>query len=439
MSAFQKFYEELTKRDFLQFLEEKQIHPSDLISFSIKLKKGLFLNEEQGDSGFLSALGGAFRGLYHGFRAGWGSRNINTATNTLKKQLLLAYEKFLDSLTMITGDKSKSLQIVANLRRNAEQDIDKYVFNLSQPKEKAASDIDVGEIDIPPEKNGKETPAEEGTPEPTEPTDDDSPPPAPEEEEEEFAPVPPAEEESGVPDEEEEGGEEEGEEGEEEDDEFSGSPPSSDPIEEDELKTNYHKMLTNKNTSDIHTQISNDFPSKRGRDKTLTLDTLIELLNENELNEAYVEEGLNILRQIISEFYTANRKLTNNFISYVERHLSEKNRNKLFPSDESSGREITQDYNQKINIIKTKAGREFIIDNEKLMASEDLAGNVAGDPSGFLSGIDGRSARVIQRNIKNQKIANIDSRNIIMKIIVDDRNNFILLSEDDIKKYMGIA
>ena len=437
MSAFQKFYEELTKRDFLQFLEEKQIHPSDLISLSIKLKKGSVFNEEQGDSGLLSALGGAFRGLYHGFRAGWGSRNLNTASNTLKKQLLLAYEKFLDSLTMITGDKAKSLQIVSMLRRNAEQDIDKYVFNLSKPSAKPTAKVDVSDIELPPEESKKEKPEEEGEkPEPSGEEGETGPPSEPVDPEAEFEPVPPSEETSDIPEEE----SEEEEEGEaEEDDEFSGTPPSTDPIEEDTLKTQYHKMLTNKNTSDIHTQISNDFPTKRGRDKTLAIDTLIELLNENELNESYVEEGLNIIRQIISEFYAVNRKLTDRFIAYVQARLTEKNRSKLFPSDDSSGRELTQDYDQKFNIIKTRAGKTFIIDTDKLMASEELSGNVAGDPSGFLSTIDGRSARVIQRMIKNQKIANIDARNIMMKIIVDDKNNFILLSEEDIKKHRGIS
>jgi hypothetical protein len=433
MSAFQKFYEELIKKEFLQFIEEKQIHPSDLLSLSIKLKKDYVFNEEQGDSGLLSALGGAFRGLYHGFRAGWGSRNLNTASNTLKKQLLLAYEKFLDSLTMITGDKAKSLQLVSRLRRNAEQDIDKYVFNLSQPSAKPTAKIDVSDIDIPSEESEKTTPED---PSPREEEGESMPSSEPVDPESEFEPAEPSEEGSEIPEDE---GEEDDEDSIEEDDDFSGTPPSTDPIEEDTLKTQYHKMLTNRNTSDIHVRINQDFPTKRGKDKTLALDTLIELLNENELNERYVEEGLNILRQIISEFYTIDRRLTDRFIAYIQARLSEKNRNKLFPSDDSGGRELTKDYDQKLNIIKTRAGKTFIIDNEKLMANEDFSGNVAGDPSGFLSSIDGRSARVIQRMIRNQKIANIDERNVIMKIIVDDKNNFIFLSEEDIKKHNGIT
>ena len=133
MNAFFKFSKELANRDFISFMEEKQIHPSDLISLAIKIKNKSLFNEYSNlsSSGFLSGIGGALRGMYHGFRAGLGTRSLNSATITLKKQLQLAYEKFLDSLIGITGNEVDAVRIVTMLRKNAEQDIDHRVFGMA--------------------------------------------------------------------------------------------------------------------------------------------------------------------------------------------------------------------------------------------------------------------------------------------------------------------
>lgn len=119
MNAFFKFSKELANRDFISFMEEKQIHPSDLISLAIKIKNKSLFNEYSNlsSSGFLSGIGGALRGMYHGFRAGLGTRSLNSATITLKKQLQLAYEKFLDSLIGITGNEVAAVRIVTMLRK----------------------------------------------------------------------------------------------------------------------------------------------------------------------------------------------------------------------------------------------------------------------------------------------------------------------------------
>jgi len=442
MNAFFKFSKELANRDFISFMEEKQIHPSDLISLAIKIKNKSLFNEYSNlsSSGFLSGIGGALRGMYHGFRAGLGTRSLNSATITLKKQLQLAYEKFLDSLIGITGNEVAAVRIVTMLRKNAEQDIDHRVFGMApivpKPETTAPTSGKKKPVEVEVEEKPEEKPKEESSEEETE-------------EDEDY-------EEDKVEDEDEDEDEDEGEgegEGEEDDDDlFTGVPPSTedekaeedddplttDDIEKPSLKDQFHEMLITGNTSDIHIRISNDFPNKNRRIKTESIDALIECLNANETSKPYIENGYGIITQIYSEFAaTGGRTLAQKFSEYVRQNLSENLRRILFKEGEGSGKEIPMTLDQKKNLIKSKEVIRYYIDRNKI---NDIDGFIPllHDVESYLESLGERNVRPLRKICFFSKIDNIDGRNLLIKMIIDDVGNYVYLTEDDIRKIAGL-
>ena len=368
MNAFFKFSKELANRDFISFMEEKQIHPSDLISLAIKIKNKSLFNEYSNlsSSGFLSGIGGALRGMYHGFRAGLGTRSLNSATITLKKQLQLAYEKFLDSLIGITGNEVAAVRIVTMLRKNAEQDIDHRVFGMAPivPKPETTAPTSGKKKPIEVEEPEEEKPEKESSEEETKEEDDEG--------------------EDGEGEEDDEGEDGEGEEdGEDEDDDaefINVTAPATEEeetkeedsltpeeIEEDPLEQQFDVMLKSSNTSEIHEKINNEFPI-RGRNNTKSLDALIACLNKNETSEPYITEGFGIINQLHSDFISAKETLAKRFSAYVKQNLSENLRRILFREGEGSGREIPMNLEQKKHLIKSKTVKKYIIDKDKINA-----------------------------------------------------------------------
>lgn len=425
MNAFFKFSKELANRDFISFMEEKQIHPSDLISLAIKIKNKSLFNEYSNlsSSGFLSGIGGALRGMYHGFRAGLGTRSLNSATITLKKQLQLAYEKFLDSLIGITGNEVAAVRIVTMLRKNAEQDIDHRVFGMAPivPKpettaptsgKKKPIEVEEPEEESADEESADEEPEEESVDE--EPEEESSEEEETEDEDEEFTGVAPPEEET-----------------EEETEEDNSLTP--DDIEKPSLKDQFHEMLITGNTNDIHTRISNDFPS-RSRTKTESIDALIECLNANETSKPYREEGFGIINQIYAEFLGIEQALAKSFSKYVMGRLSPNLRRILLGEKESSGSETIMTFDQKKNLIMSRKVKKYHIDQEKIDEEEDFASTLH-RPLLFLQKLGERNTRVLERDSQNIKI---DKPNAMIKMIIDDMKNYVYLYKDDLIK-LGAA
>ena len=434
MNAFFKFSKELANRDFISFMEEKQIHPSDLISLAIKIKNKSLFNEYSNlsSSGFLSGIGGALRGMYHGFRAGLGTRSLNSATITLKKQLQLAYEKFLDSLIGITGNEVAAVRIVTMLRKNAEQDIDHRVFGMAPivPKPETTAPTSGKkkpvEVEEPEEESSDEEPEEESSEEePEEPEETEEEPEETEEEPEEteeesedagFTGVAPPEED-----------EEEEEEEEEEDDSLK-----PEEIEDEPLEHQFDVMLKSGNTSEIHTKISNEFPT-RGRNNTKSLDALIACLNRNETSEPYIEEGFGIINQLYNEFTSSGGTLAKRFSAYVKRNLSENLTRILFREGEDSGKEILMTLEQKKNLIKSRTVKKYIIDKDKINDIDDFR-SLLNDVESYLEYHGERNVRPLKNISTRSKINNVDTRNLLIKMITDDMGNYVYLTEDDIRK-----
>ncbi len=419
MNAFFKFSKELANRDFISFMEEKQIHPSDLISLAIKIKNKSLFNEYSNlsSSGFLSGIGGALRGMYHGFRAGLGTRSLNSATITLKKQLQLAYEKFLDSLIGITGNEVDAVRIVTMLRKNAEQDIDHRVFGMApivpKPETTALTSGKKKPIEVEEPEKTEEEPEEESSEEEETETEEESSEEEETEEDDGFESVSPPEE----PEEETE-----------EDDSLT-----PDDIERTSLKDQFHEMLTTGNTSDVHTRISNDFPS-RSRNRTESIDALIDCLNTNETSEPYVKEGFDIINQIYAEFLGIKQTLANSFSKYVMGRLSENLRRILLGEKKSSGSETIITFDQKKNLITSKKVKAYHIDQEKIDDIEDFSSSLH-RPLLFLQNKGERDVRVLERFSQNIKI---DKPNAMIKMIIDDMGNYVYLYEDDLRK-LGAA
>jgi len=425
MNAFFKFSKELANRDFISFMEEKQIHPSDLISLAIKIKNKSLFNEYSNlsSSGFLSGIGGALRGMYHGFRAGLGTRSLNSATITLKKQLQLAYEKFLDSLIGITGNEVAAVRIVTMLRKNAEQDIDHRVFGMApivpKPETTAPTSGKKKPVEVE-EPEEEESADEEPESEPEEdedgeePEEDEEEPESEPEEDEEFTGVAPPEEET-----------------EEEPEEDASLTP--DDIEKPSLKDQFHEMLITGNTSDIHTRISNDFPS-RSRTKTESIDALIECLNANETSEPYVKEGLGIINQIYAEFLVIKQTLAKSFSKYVMGRFSPNLRRISLGEKESSGSETIMTFDQKKNLIMSRKVKAYHVDQDKIDDEEDF-GSTLHRPLRFLQNLGERNEGVLERYSQNIKI---DKPNAMIKIIIDDMKNYVYLYKDDLIK-LGAA
>jgi hypothetical protein len=433
MNAFFKFSKELANRDFISFMEEKQIHPSDLISLAIKIKNKSLFNEYSNlsSSGFLSGIGGALRGMYHGFRAGLGTRSLNSATITLKKQLQLAYEKFLDSLIGITGNEVAAVRIVTMLRKNAEQDIDHRVFGMAPivPKPETTAPTSGKKKPIEVEEPEEEKPEKESSEEETKEEDDEG--------------------EDGEGEEDDEGEDGEGEEdGEDEDDDaefINVTAPATEEeetkeedsltpeeIEEDPLEQQFDVMLKSSNTSEIHEKINNEFPI-RGRNNTKSLDALIACLNKNETSEPYITEGFGIINQLHSDFISAKETLAKRFSAYVKQNLSENLRRILFREGEGSGREIPMNLEQKKHLIKSKTVKKYIIDKDKINDIDDFV-SILHNVESYLESKGERNVRPLRGISSISKINNIDNRNLLIKMMIDEMGNYVYLTEEDIRK-----
>jgi hypothetical protein len=107
--------EKIFDKKFINFLVEKRIHPSHLLKLAQQIDSGNILKEN-----IFSGIGGALKGLYHGFRAGYGSEDVNQAGDVLIDQLDFAYRTFANSIENATGSKSQAQSVLTKLRNNTE-------------------------------------------------------------------------------------------------------------------------------------------------------------------------------------------------------------------------------------------------------------------------------------------------------------------------------
>ena len=122
MHNLHQLRKKLTDDQFIDFLVEKRVNPTDLISLAMKINNTRNLNE-----GIFGGIGGALSGLYHGWKSGYGSKDIAKATEILKNQLDFAYRTFKNSLVKSTGDEATANKILDNLRKNSDIAITKAV------------------------------------------------------------------------------------------------------------------------------------------------------------------------------------------------------------------------------------------------------------------------------------------------------------------------
>jgi hypothetical protein len=122
MHNLHQLRKKLIDDQFVNFLVEKRVSPTDLISLAMKINNTRNLNE-----GIFGGIGGALSGLYHGWKSGYGSKDITKATEILKNQLDFAYRTFKNSLVKSTGDEATANKILDNLRKNSDIAITKAV------------------------------------------------------------------------------------------------------------------------------------------------------------------------------------------------------------------------------------------------------------------------------------------------------------------------
>ena len=75
MHNLHQLRKKLIDDQFVNFLVEKRVSPTDLISLAMKINNTRNLNE-----GIFGGIGGALSGLYHGWKSGYGSKDITKAT-----------------------------------------------------------------------------------------------------------------------------------------------------------------------------------------------------------------------------------------------------------------------------------------------------------------------------------------------------------------------
>jgi len=122
MHNLHQLRKKLIDDQFINFLVEKRVSPTDLLSLAMKINNTRNLNE-----GIFGGIGGALSGLYHGWKSGYGSKDITKATEILKNQLDFAYRTFKNSLVKSTGDEATANKILDNLRKNSDIAITKAV------------------------------------------------------------------------------------------------------------------------------------------------------------------------------------------------------------------------------------------------------------------------------------------------------------------------
>jgi len=127
-------------KKFIDFLVEKKIHPSHLLKLSQQINSGAILSED-----IFSGIGGALKGLYHGFRAGYGTADIDQAEKALRDQLDFAYRTFANSVEKYTGDKLQAQTVLQNLRNNT----DNFVTYSIQKKSLKPAEVEKKSETIP--------------------------------------------------------------------------------------------------------------------------------------------------------------------------------------------------------------------------------------------------------------------------------------------------
>ena len=117
--------QKLFDNKFVEFLIEKEIHPSHLLKLTQQINSGKMLNE-----GIFSSLYGGLKGLYHGLKAGYKTTDIDKAKTILKDQLISAYKMFASSIERITGDKLQAQKILTHLKNNTDSYIDTAMSSI---------------------------------------------------------------------------------------------------------------------------------------------------------------------------------------------------------------------------------------------------------------------------------------------------------------------
>lgn len=97
MHELYEVYKKIEDTKNIKFLIERQIDPTELINLSLKITS---LNE-----GLFGAIGGALKGLYHGWRSGYGTSDQRKAIDILKDQMGFAYRTFMRNMTKATGSE----------------------------------------------------------------------------------------------------------------------------------------------------------------------------------------------------------------------------------------------------------------------------------------------------------------------------------------------
>ena len=92
---------------------------------------------------------------------------------------------------------------------------------------------------------------------------------------------------------------------------------------------------------------------------------------------------------------------------------------------------------QKRNLIKSQEVIRYYIDRNKIN-DIDHFGSLLHDVETYLQTHGERNARGLKNICEISKINNIDSRNLLIKMIIDEEKNYVYLTEDDIRKIEGL-
>lgn len=412
MSDFFEFTKIIEKQKFINFLIEKCINPSDLLTFATKLKKSEQVFEERyrrfsgsSKSGFLSALGGGFRGLYHGFRAGMGTSSIKKATDILKSQLDLAYEKFLDTLTDLTGNEIAAVRIVTFLRQNADKDIDARIYGIGSPlvqpiptkKDKTVEPDEDSDGTEDTESSKPETPKPE-TPKPSEPIKD---------------PKKPSDSTEDKPVEPDDSGED-----------FT--PVDADQTEIDLYERTFKDAISDESISSIVDTINREY----GDGNELSTKGLIQLMNRHSDDNELINKCFEIIKSIKSLYDEMNKKeLGEKFVNFAISLMSTDVQSKINPKSEIEGlgTKISMTPEKVLKSITEGDVLKYLIDITKLEEDDNLQ---------FFSNteiykiIDPSGDKVISK-IQNRAI---DDPTVFMYIIIDSSNNYVEIKENDLKR-----
>jgi hypothetical protein len=120
--------QKLFDNKFVEFLIEREIHPSHLLKLTQQINSGKILNE-----GIFSSIYGGLKSLYHGLKAGYKTTDVERAKTILKDQLISAYKMFASSIEKMTGSKTDAQKILTNLKNNTDSFIDDAMSSITLP------------------------------------------------------------------------------------------------------------------------------------------------------------------------------------------------------------------------------------------------------------------------------------------------------------------